>query len=394
MNIASALRPIGPSTVGLAKLVKLPRKFLDTHPSTIFHRRAVSNVGSSLPDHNSSPKRIVFLGTPAVAAKCLEILSGKSPSCPTPYKIIGVVTQPPAPSGRNKKISKSPVHELALSLNIPVHTPELAKDESFLQAMESSGADLFITAAYGNYLPKRFLGIAPFGTINIHPSLLPKYRGAAPVQRCLENGDSETGVTLLYSVSKMDAGPIISQVKYPLTGNENSSKVLDDCFEIGINKLIQQFPALFDGKLTASIQNEELATAAPKLNASEGLLDFAAMSAQQIHNKCRAFSEWPGTYAHFDILGSIQRVKIISTCVLEKSSQSINADFFVAKGKLDKTEILQIRCGDGSVLGILSIQPTGKKVMDARSFINGMRGKIEMKWVPVGAVSDSIPASQ
>lgn len=121
-------------------------------------------------------KNIVFLGTPSVAAKCLETLVQRSGSGAFPYKILAAVTQPPAPVGKNRKITKSAVHDAALKLNVPVFTPETAKDEAFLQAMESSKVDRFVTAAYGNYLPKRFLEIAPFGTINIHPSLLPKYR--------------------------------------------------------------------------------------------------------------------------------------------------------------------------------------------------------------------------
>lgn len=328
-------------------------------------------------------KRIVFLGTPLIAAKCLETLATKSTVSSAPYNIVCAVTQPPAPSGRNKKITKSPVHETALKLDIPVVTPELAKDEQFLEHMESLGVDLFITAAYGNYLPKRFLNIAPYGTINIHPSLLPKFRGAAPVQRCLENGDTETGVTILYSVMKMDAGPILSQIKYPLRGDEKSSKVLEDCFEIGMSKLIELLPSIFSGNILTTIQNDELATQAPKINATEGLINFSTMSANQIHNKCRAFSDWPGIYAHFSVGGDTQRLKIISTVVMEKDNAAVSNDSFsVNKGKMGKVDVLQITCGDGSILGITEVQPAGKKVMDSRSFINGMRGIMDMKWIP------------
>lgn len=341
-------------------------------------------------------KNIVFLGTPSVAAKCLETLVQRSGSGAFPYKILAAVTQPPAPVGKNRKITKSAVHDAALKLNVPVFTPETAKDEAFLQAMESSKVDLFVTAAYGNYLPKRFLEIAPFGTINIHPSLLPKYRGAAPVQRCLENGDKDTGVTLLYSVQKMDAGPVLTQLRYPLSGDEKADKVLDDCFDMGVNKLVDMLPIIFDKQLLSTTeQNESLATTAPKIAAMEGLIDFSKMTASQIHNKCRAFSEWPGSYAYFQIGDNPEpeRIKLITTRVLQEAHTSHSSPAFKAsKARWGKTEILQIPCYDGSILGILDIQRAGKKVMDAKAFINGLRGNIEMVWVPHnGASGDQAP---
>lgn len=353
------------------------------------NRKWLSSAVSS-----DSSRNIVFLGIPLVAAKCLETLVQRSGSGAYPYKVVAAVTQPPAPVGKNRKITKSPVHEAALKLNVPVFTPETAKDEEFLHVMESSKVDLFITAAYGNYLPKRFLEIAPFGTINIHPSLLPKYRGAAPVQRCLENGDRDTGVTLLYSVQKMDAGPILTQLPYPLSGDEKADKVLDDCFDMGINKLVDMLPIVFDKQLLSTVQqNESLATAAPKIAASEGLIDFSTMTATQIHNKCRAFSEWPGSYAYFQIGESAEpeRIKLITTRVVQDSHKSQLPPFKVSKSRLGKTEILQIPCYDGSVLGILEIQRAGKKVMDAKAFINGLRGNIEMVWVPHHAASNDQP---
>lgn len=122
------------------------------------------------------------------------------------FELVGVITQPPAPAGRKKKLTNSPVHDYASSTSIPVLYPTSAKDDDFLSSLENLNVDLCITAAYGQFLPKRFLAIPKLGTVNIHPSLLPKYRGAAPVQRCLENGDSDTAISILYTVLKMDAG--------------------------------------------------------------------------------------------------------------------------------------------------------------------------------------------
>ena len=131
------------------------------------------------------------------------------------FEIVGVVTQPPAPAGRKKKLTNSPVHDFAISSTAIANVlyPDCAKDESFLSSLEELDVDLMVTAAYGNFLPKKFLGIPKYGTVNIHPSMLPKYRGAAPVQRCLENGDPETAISILWTVLKMDAGSIISNIQ-------------------------------------------------------------------------------------------------------------------------------------------------------------------------------------
>lgn len=334
-------------------------------------------------------KRIVFLGTPGVAAQCLGILHNASLSnnATVPFEIISVVSQPPAPAGRNKKLTKSPVHDYCEKVSLPILTPENAKDVQFLEHLEGMKIDLFVTAAYGNYLPKRFLNIAKYGTINIHPSLLPKYRGAAPVQRCLENGDPMTGVTLLYSVMKMDAGPILKQVLYPLKGHEKSTQVLEDCFRIGSNALVDILPNVFSGQAQTTIQDESQATSAPKLNVTDGLIDFSTMSAIKIHNKCRGFADWPGTYAYFVVnpvegaKNEAQRIKIVTTIVTESNSNyNIKADNTVSAGKVNGKDVLLITCGDGSKIGIYEMQPAGKKVMDAKSFLNGLRGNLNMSW--------------
>jgi len=178
---------------------------------------------------SGAPKKVVFLGTPDVAATSLQLLHAAAATAPSPYVIAAVVTQPPAPAGRNKKLTPSPVQVTAEQLGLPVLAPESAKDVDFLSALEALAPDLCVTAAYGNYLPKRFLATPARGTVNIHPSLLPRYRGAAPVQRCLENGDATSGVTVLYTVTKMDAGPIIAQKEVTLTGDEKVRCGADLC---------------------------------------------------------------------------------------------------------------------------------------------------------------------
>ncbi len=339
------------------------------------------------------PKKIVFLGTPQVAASSLYTLYSaamlSSINGGIPFEIVRVVSQPPVTLGRKQVLTPSPVHVLANSLNIPVMTPMTAKDEIFLSALENLNVDLFITAAYGNYLPKRFLSIPKYGTINIHPSLLPKYRGAAPVQRCLEQGDNITGVSILFSVAKMDAGPILAQIPYPLKGDENASKVLEDCFNLGINKLIASFPVIFSGEVQSQKQDDRYATNAPKIESTESFIDFASATARQIHNKGRAFSEWPGIYGYFKLVNrsngafEIARIKILSTIVIADGETGVPENE-VTIVKIDGKDTLQVACKGGSKLGIVELQPAGRKSMNVRAFANGLRDRsIEYTTPPV-----------
>ena len=357
-------------------------------------------------EQSIAQKKVVFLGSPTVAAESLRTLHEVSQSqLGNNFNIVAVVTQPPAPAGRNNKLKRSPVHDEAGRLQLPVFTPESAKDPEFLTALEALNIDLCITAAYGNFLPKKFLTIPKFGTVNIHPSLLPLYRGAAPVQRCLEKGDAQTGVTVLFTVLKMDAGPMISQTVIPLNGDEKASDLLTHSFQLGTNALISALPNIFAGTVQTTVQVDENATAAPKISVEENIVDFQTMSAQTVHNKCRAFSDWPGIICSF-MVGSeateMSQIKLITTHVLKDFSglsvsvfgsrevqfikqvkqqpQQLEGDRNGSKVEIVK-DMLVVTCGDGSVLGISELQPPGKKIMSARDFMNGMRGSKKLQWV-------------
>lgn len=231
-------------------------------------------------------KKIIFLGTPEVAANSLEILINDFNSS-LKYEIVAIVTQPPAPSGRNKKLLSSPVQLIAEKYNIPLFIPKKANEKSFLTNLEEIKPDLCITAAYGNYLPARFLNIPIYGTLNIHPSLLPKYRGAAPIQRCLEKGDDNIGVTLLFTEQSMDAGPIVKQIIRPLNGNEKAPEIMMELFTTGTNELIKILPSIFDGSIKDILvqQNNDNATSANKLSPLDSQVNFHANTAIEIHNK-------------------------------------------------------------------------------------------------------------
>lgn len=349
-------------------------------------------------------KCVVFLGTPDVAASVLDVLH--KDSLTKGYRLGAVVTQPPAKAGRKRQLTKSAVHQTAEKLSLsPIFYPEKATDADFLTQLEAMKPDLCITAAYGNYLPKRFLAIPAFGTVNIHPSLLPRFRGAAPVQRCLEAGDAESGVTILETVTKMDAGDILFQHKCKLSGNEKSTEFLEEMFAVGARELVGILPAIFDGSISRQAQDESQVSLAPKLTVEEARLDFAVLSARTAHNRVRGFADWPGTWTEFVIrdkvtkecLESGLRIKVVTTRLLDSTASNSKTDTLCALEKHPEHGfLLRVTCGDGSALGILEVHPPGKKVMKVRDFMNGLKGN-ELHWAspaPDKPAEDSDTASQ
>jgi len=341
-----------------------------------------------------------------VAATSLQRLLSESQnnhqSCP--YEIVGVVTQPPKRRQRRGKEVASPVGIVAQECNIPVLCPEKAKDDGFLTELEQIyKPDLCITAAYGQYLPKRFLKIPKFGTLNIHPSLLPRWRGASPVQRSLEAGDNPVGVSVLFTVSKMDAGPIVKQQELEINENDNATKLLPLLFEMGTEMLVEVLPDVIKGTITmetASPQNEEEVVNADMIDSSEGELFVWRDSARMCHNKIRGFSMWPGTFLHVkigndndddshDAEEEIVKMKVLESRVYKESggSDTLLTDEIVLGP--NKGDGLRVVCGDGSVLELLTVQPVTRKAMDAKSFVNGLRGRT-LRWVKVLLESERV----
>jgi len=299
------------------------------------------------------------------------------------------VTQPPKRRKRRGKEVASPVGLAAASLDIPVLTPEKARDVEFLEELENVyQPDLCITAAYGQYLPKRFLRIPKFGTLNIHPSLLPRWRGASPVQRSLEAGDNPVGVSVLFTVSKMDAGPIVSQKEEVIDENDDATKLLPALFEVGTELLMDALSEVIEGKVTmdnAQVQDEELVVNADMINSSEGELFVWRDSASDCHNKIRGFSMWPGTFIYVRVGDDEEsepvKMKIIESRVLDPSTIEggvEETDEIVLGPK--KKDGLRVVCSGGSVLELMKVQPVTRKAMDAKSYINGLRGE-RLRWV-------------
>jgi len=364
------------------------RSFHMTKASTgIFSFRLVGTVPSShyawrlfsstLTDDNADKKRVVFLGTPEVAATSLKRLYEDSMKEGSPYEIVGVVTQPPKRRKRKGKPEPSPVGKVAEEIGIPVLCPEKAKDPAFLEDLESNvRPDLCITAAYGQYLPKRFLETPSFGTVNIHPSLLPRWRGASPVQRSLEAGDDPVGVTVLFTVSKMDAGPIVSQKEETIDENDTATKVLPHLFEIGTELLLEAMPDLLSGKInmeTATIQDEEAVVQASMISPSEAEFKPWEESAKTLHDRLRGFSMWPGAFLYLRVGEDAEptKFKILETRVLEDTTEPTDT---IKPGPTKKSG-LRLVCFDGSILEINRLQPATRKPMDALSFVNGLQGK-------------------
>ena len=268
-----------------------------------------------------------------------------------------------------------------------IHTFQ-AKDPDFLEDLETNiKPDLCITAAYGQYLPKRFLATPTYGTVNIHPSLLPRWRGASPVQRSLEAGDNPVGVTVLFTVSKMDAGPIIAQVEQSITEDEQATTVLPQLFEIGTKSLLVTLADVLTGKITmetAMEQDKEKIVNADMIDPAEAELKVWEETARVCHNRVRGFRMWPGTFIYMTI-GDEEptKVKIARTRVTGETMDSTN----VIEIGTNKNDGLKLVCHDGTVLEVLELQPVTKKVMDAKSFVNGLRGR-QVKWVETPETPD------
>lgn len=302
--------------------------------------------------------RVCFLGTPDFAAKHLQTLLDDDH-----YIVVGVVTQPDRPSGRKMQLTPSPVKELALKNNLPVITPEnLRKEPEVFEQIKSWQAEVAVVVAFGQILSQDFLDSFTFGAVNVHGSLLPKWRGAAPIQRSLEAGDAVTGVCLQRMVKKLDAGPVIGERRVQLDSEINATELYDRLAVLGCELLHVELMDYVRGNLAPLPQDEALVTVAPKIEKEESLLDFSK-SALSLHNKIRAFSMGPGTFVNFQG----KRLKIHKTKVVEFNS-SVKSG---CVGSVDASELL-IQTGDGQ-LSLLEVQPESKNRLVISDFLKSQQ---------------------
>lgn len=331
----------------------------------------------------------MFLGTPEVASSVLQQLLTAADQPEATFEVAAIVTQPGRPRGRgSKKVAQpSPVAQLVLDRGWPegrILSPVKASEELFLEQLAAIEPDLCITAAYGNILPSKFLAIPRFGTLNIHPSLLPKYRGAAPVQRAVQDGVRETGVTVAFTVRAMDAGPVLAQDRVTVDEKVQAPELLTDLFRRGTELLLSRLPDVWSGRAArlATPQDDAAATHAAKLEKADGQLDFRE-HAVVLHNKVRAFVGWPGTQTVFWIgspEGTAEKemeVKLTRTLAIREAGDLPKDTGHVPHGFLEAVYDgrLLIPCGGGSVLQVLELQPAGKKPMSAAAFWNGVKGR-------------------
>lgn len=306
----------------------------------------------------TAPWRIIFMGTPQIAAATLEeLLNG-------PDIVIGVVTQPDSSAGRGQKTSVSPVRKLAEAHNIPVLAAEKIRTPEFLESLRNWRPDIIAVVAYGRILPKSILELAPEGCVNVHYSLLPKYRGAAPAAWTIINGETEAGVSTMKLVEKMDAGAIYLQEAIKLTGAETTGSLQTQLTPIGARLLRETLRRLKDRSLRATEQDESLATLAPILKKEDGLVNWHR-SALEIERRIRGFDPWPGSYTYFSgKLLKIHRATIIDTERRGRPGEIIRADgagFWIATAS--------------GVLSLEEVQQENKKRLPGVEFIKGARIK-------------------
>lgn len=316
--------------------------------------------------------KIVFMGTPDFAIPSLEAIVSSG------HQIIGVVTQPDKPKGRGKKLTPPPVKEWAIERGIPVYQPEKARDPEFIRILRELAPDLIVTAAYGQILPKDILDIPPLGCINIHASLLPKYRGASPIQQALIDGEAETGITIMYMDVGMDTGDIILQRSIPIHPDEQADELHDRLAVLGGQVLAEALKLFERGRPVGCPQEHDKATYCKKIDKSMGNIDWT-QSASRIKNLVRGLTPWPGT---FTFLGD-QRIKVWKVQEWEYSTLGTYTPGQVVVA--DQRQGLVVACGDG-FLRLVRIQGEGKKAMEDIEFLRGNP-------IPVGVVFKSEPSS-
>lgn len=309
---------------------------------------------------------IVFMGTPDFAVPTLRRLLDEG------YHIAAVVTQPDRPKGRKKVLTPPPVKEEALRHGLPVLQPEKIKDEAALEQLEQLAPDLIITAAYGQILPERLLNMPKHGCINVHASLLPKYRGAAPIHYAVMNGEKETGVTLMYMEKGLDTGDMISKVKVPIEETDNTGTLFEKLSQKGAELVIQTLPDLLAGKIQAIPQNDDEATYAPMLTRDDERIDWSRTS-RQIFNQVRGLNPWPGAFTTWE-----GKVLKIWECEVHDEAGAPSDQAFKPGEVIGLTAAeLTVKTGDGAVK-LKRVQPAGKRAMDIKEFIPGSRMAIGM----------------
>lgn len=295
---------------------------------------------------------VVYMGTPEFAVPPLQAIINAN------HTVTGVFTQPDKPKGRGYVLTPPPVKECALQHNIPVFQPKSMKDGEALEILKELNPDVIVVVAFGKILPKDILQLPKYGCINVHASLLPKYRGAGPIQWCVLNGEAETGVTTMLMAEGLDTGDMLLKSVTKIGENETAGQLHDRLSEMGASLITQTLEKLQQGEITPEKQDDSQSNYAPMLTKELCKIDWSK-SAQEIHNQVRGLNPWPVAVA--TVNG--KRVKIYSTQLCNKNGTA---------GKVISLEPLTVACGENSVI-ISELQPEGKKRMNAQDYVRGYR---------------------
>ena len=301
----------------------------------------------------SSP-RIVFMGSPAFAVPILERLAQQA-------AVVGVVTQPDRPAGRGNRLTPPPVKEVSIRLGIPFIQPQRLSDPAALTQLKHWQPDLIVVAAFGQILKPDVLDLPPYGCLNVHASLLPRWRGAAPIPAAILHGDQETGITIMKMDPGVDTGPILRQKAIPILDSDNASSLSARLSEVGAELLLETLADYLAGKIVPQEQDNEKATYAPMLKKEDGELDFHQSTAY-LWRKVRAFNPWPSAYTHLEGNPLI---------IHEALPIEIEHDY-----PIGQTVRFQKKAAVATAKGLLelvTVQPSGKKPISGRDLINGYR---------------------
>ncbi len=297
--------------------------------------------------------KVIFMGTPDIAIPALQAIFNSS------HQIVGVYTRPPAKSGRGHKIHLSPVHALSKNLNIPVYCPVTFKDTQEVKILTSLQADVIVVSAYGHILPKSILEACPFGCINIHPSLLPRWRGAAPIERTVQAGDAETGVCIMQMNSGLDTGDILLIEKVSIDSNITTTLLYEKLSKIGGRLIVETLNDYHH--ITPVRQSEHGIMYAKKLSKEEATIDWS-QTAEQIDGMVRAFNPWPGSYFRYnDKLIKILEASIVYDHEFDNVPYGTVID-----------EYLRIKCGNG-ILQPTKLQRPGRNILILSEFLLGSK---------------------
>ncbi len=299
--------------------------------------------------------RIIYAGTPEFAVPALQALLASQ------HQVVAVYSQPDRPAGRGRKLQPSAVKQIALDAGIPVEQPLTLKDADVQANLRAYQADVMIVAAYGLILPQTVLDIPRWGCLNIHGSLLPRWRGAAPIQRAIQAGDTETGVTIMQMAAGLDTGDMLLKIRTPIANTDGGQSIHDRLARDGAQAVLHVLDQLAAGELTPEVQDEALANYAHKLSKAEAELDWQ-QPATVIDRQIRAFDAWPTAYS----LHHGQPVRFFASQVLSGQSSKAPAGYVFAESR----DGIDIAAGDGGIVRILQLQMPGGKRLSAADFVN------------------------